>query len=75
MKKRMQAMEQEAALAYQAEVAEGPDRIDEAHALWELLHTIINNVVFSAIDAAGFDAEQEEYIVNKLHEEHRYWRK
>ena len=75
MKKQMQDMEQKAALAYQAECADDSDRIDEAHALWELLHTIINSVVFSAIDAAGFDAEQENYIVNKLHEEHRYWRK
>lgn len=50
MKKRMQAMEQEAALAYQAEVAEGPDRIDEAHALWGLLHTIINSVLRSNPD-------------------------
>ena len=74
MKKQMQNMEQEAALAYQAEVADYSDRIDEAHALWETLHTIINSVVFSAIDAAGFDVEQEDYIVNKLHEEHRYWR-
>lgn len=47
---------------------------DKAHAIWERLHDVLNSTVFAMLDSADLTAEQEEYIINKLHEEHRYWR-
>jgi len=56
------------------EMTEDYDSIDEAHEIWETLHTLLNEMVFAMIDAAKLNTEQEEYVINKLHEEHRYWR-
>jgi hypothetical protein len=44
MKKRMQSMEQEAALAYQAESADEPDRMDETRFVYEVKKTIVITV-------------------------------
>jgi len=50
-------------------------QFETAHELWNMLHNALNDTVFAVIDAAALNAEQEEYIINKLHEEHRFWRK
>ena len=50
------------------------DKIDKAHEVWEQLHDLLKQVAFTVIDAANLDDEQEEYVINKLHEEHRFWR-
>lgn len=48
---------------------------EKAHQIWQRLHELLNQTAFAMIDAANLTAEQEEYVIRKLHEEHRYWRK
>jgi len=50
------------------------EQADEAHAIWVRLHDVLNSVVFAMLDSANLTLDQEDYIINKLHEEHRYWR-
>lgn len=51
------------------------EQADKAHWTWQHLHELLNQTVFAVIDVAELTAEQEEYVIRKLHEEHRYWRK
>lgn len=50
------------------------DELDKAHEVWEKLHELLKQVAFTVIDAAELNDYQEQYVINKLHEEHRFWR-